>query len=98
MMGEQQGQYVPSFISEQRRALDLYEFMRLYVKPIDGVAEVRILPRGAEQCPKVYVVLDTHDVRRDERIVAILSQIQEVDYDLVPRVAIGMIPDGTREV
>lgn len=67
---------------------------------IEGVESVRLLPSTARagDRDKVYVVLATHDVRRDSRIVEVLCQIDNIDFDLVPAEAQGMIPDAARPV
>lgn len=64
---------------------------------IEGVGDVRVLPAAARapgSRDKVYVILDTHDVRRDRRIVEVLCQLDDIDFDLVPSEAQGMIPNG----
>ena len=67
---------------------------------IEGVDSVRLLAKEerAGERDKVYVVLATHDVRRDSRIVEVLCQLDDVDFDLVPLEAQGMIPDAARPV
>lgn len=73
----------------------------LEARRLDGVAEVRLLPRdrrAGRDVPKAFVVLATHDLERDQRVVNILSQMLEIDYDLVPAESAGMIPDGARRV
>jgi hypothetical protein len=77
-------------------ALPLDAALRQHVAPIEGVAHVRLLARSrrlGRDINKVYVVLQAHDVDRDRRIVDIMSQLDEVDYDLVPVAAASMIPD-----
>ena len=72
------------------------EIVREVLRDVDGVAEVRVLPprlRPASRRAKVFVVLASHDVRRDSRIVERLCQIPDIDFDLVPAAARGMIPD-----
>jgi hypothetical protein len=78
-------------------ALPLEAALRQFVKPIDGVEHVRLLPRSrrlGRATSKVYVVLRTHDIDRDRRVVDIMSQLDDVDYDLVPLAAASMIPDA----
>lgn len=63
---------------------------------IRGIEAVRLLPsetRYENAQDKVYFVLATHDIERDQRIVAIMIQFEGVHYDLVPQSAAGMIPD-----
>jgi hypothetical protein len=68
---------------------------------IDGIGTVRMLARDRRQSSanhKVYFVLNTHDMNRDERIVRLMMQFEGVDYDLVPAASAGMIPDGALPV
>lgn len=72
------------------------EIVREVLRSFDGVAEIRVLPnsrRPGTERAKIFVVLATHDVRRDGRIVEILCQIPDIDFDLVPMSAREMIPD-----
>lgn len=84
-----------SFVRSSTRDRD--EVLREILCAIEGVESVRVL-RGSGRAPgardKVYVVLLTHDVRRDRRIIEIICQLDDVDIDLVPCDAQGMIPDG----
>lgn len=76
--------------------LTLDAILREHVASIDGVAYVRMLPRSkrlGRAVNKVYIVLETHDIDRDRRVVEIMCQLEDVDYDLVPVTAAGMIPD-----
>ena len=64
---------------------------------IDGVETVRLLAserRYQHAHDKVYFVLKTHDLARDEKIVRLMTQFERVDYDLVPVASVGMIPSG----
>lgn len=63
---------------------------------IQGLAGIRLLPASARSCrtPKVFVVLESHDLMRDRRVVSIMSQYEDVDYDLVPIERAALIPDG----
>ena len=67
-----------------------------------GVQDVRVVKgqdrNGLAECDKVFVVLATHDVDRDYRIVSVLCQLESVNMDLVPKKAIGMIPSQARSI
>ena len=67
---------------------------------LPGVAGVRLLPRDrrASRTAKVFFVLETHDIKRDRKIIALMSQLEAVDYDLVPANRQGLIPDDARSV
>jgi len=75
---------------------DSLGIVREVLRQFEGLAEVRVLSarlRPASRRAKVFVVLGTHDVRRDARVVERLCQIPDVDFDLVPAASRGMIPD-----
>lgn len=59
------------------------------VLSVEGVAEVR---RGSG---RVFVVVSTHDVARDRRIVKIMGN---VDYDIVPIASADMIPENAEYI
>ena len=64
------------------------------LRGIEGIAEVRALsPRQGSRRSKVFVVLATHNVRRDGRVVELLCQVPDIDFDLVPVAARDVIPD-----
>lgn len=77
------------------------EIVREVLRQVEGIAEVRVLAakaRPASRRAKVFVVLATHDVRRDGRVVELLRQIPDVDFDLVPATASSMIPDDAARI
>ena len=86
----------PIFAPSSQRERIFAEILRSF----EGVDSVRVLARGdrASTRDKVYVVLATHDVRRDSRIVEVLCQLDDVDFDLVPVEAQGMIPNAAQPV
>jgi len=64
---------------------------------IEGVETVRLLAsekRYENAHDKVFFVLKTHDLARDEKIIRLMIQFERVDYDLVPVASVGMIPGG----
>ena len=76
---------------------DLRGTLRAVVREaeISGINSVRLLPSEARYenaRDKVYFVLDTHDLDRDERIVMVMIQLDGIDYDLVPISAVGLVP------
>jgi len=78
-------------------AMDVREALRETVCRLDGVTEIRLLAReNRQQHPrhKAFVVLSTHDLKRDRQIIDLLVQFDDLDYDLVPDTAVGMIPDA----
>jgi hypothetical protein len=77
------------------------EIVREILRQVEGIAEVRVLParrRPASRRAKVFVVLATHDVRRDSRVVEQLCQVPDIDFDLVPASARTMIPDDAEHI
>ena len=65
---------------------------------IPGVRRVLFLPRASRpnaRAPKVFVILETHDIDRDREIVDLMIQFDHVDYDLVPAESAGMVPNDT---
>lgn len=77
------------------------DIVREVLRAFEGVAEVRVLSnirRPGSQRTKIFVVLATHDVRRDSRIVEILCQIPDIDFDLVPVSASRMIPNDAEAI
>lgn len=82
-------------------ALETREALRQILRQFDGVADVRLLPltkRAGGARHKVFVLLSAHDVERDRRIVEVLSQLSDIDMDLVPAASAGMIPDGAQSI
>ncbi len=75
-------------------ALDTGQAIRRIACAIEGLREVRVLDRKSRngQRTKVFVILDTHDIDRDDRIIKLLCQLDDVDIDLVPSGAEGMVP------
>lgn len=72
------------------------EVVTTALRGVEGIAEVRVLSPGqrpGSRRSKVFVVLATHDVRRDGRVVELLCQVPDVDFDLVPIAARTVIPD-----
>jgi hypothetical protein len=71
--------------------------LRIVACEIEGVHSVRVL-NASDRAPnardKVYVVLATHDVKRDRRIVEVLCQLDGIDFDLVPSLSEDMIPSA----
>jgi hypothetical protein len=70
-------------------------------KEIEGISDVLLLPRNKKQGKarhKVFVVLGTHDIRRDRRVIQLMNQFDDVDYDLVPQISQGMIPSEAKSV
>ena len=68
---------------------------------IGGVGSVRLLPsetRYAHANDKVFFILSTHDVRRDEQIVRLMLQFEAVDYDLVPYASECLVPTAAVRV
>ena len=67
------------------------------VVPIEGVKEVRVMHqrhRDGLTRHKVFIILATHDLDRDRKIVEVMTQIDGVSYDLVPAETEDFIPDG----
>jgi hypothetical protein len=82
-------------------ALETREALRLIIRQFEGVGDVRLLPlakRVGGARHKVFVVLAVHDIERDRRIVEVLSQLTDVDMDLVPAASAGMIPDAAQSI
>jgi hypothetical protein len=82
-------------------ALETREALRQILKEFSGVSDVRLLPLGKRvggARHKVFVVLSAHDVDRDRRIVEVLSQLSDIDMDLVPAASVGMIPDAAQSI
>lgn len=82
-------------------ALETREALRLILNQFSGIADVRLLPlakRAGGARHKVFVVLAAHDVERDRRIVDVLSQLTDIDMDLVPLASVGMLPDGAQSI
>lgn len=78
--------------------LTLRGVLKRYVAAIEGVKEIRLLPnarRRGRHCDKVFIVLNTHNIERDAQLVDLMSQLENVDYDLVPATAADMIPSTT---
>lgn len=68
---------------------------------ISGIESVRLLvseERYWNAHDKVFFVLATHDIDRDECIVRLMMQIDGVDYDLVPLASAGMIPSAAAAI
>lgn len=68
---------------------------------IEGVASVRLLSsaeRYENAHDKVFFVLATHDLERDERIVGLMIQFEGVAYDLVPLASQDLVPSGAEPV
>jgi len=64
---------------------------------IEGIESVQFLYRDKRHehaNDKVFFVLATHDIRRDEKIVRLMLQFEGVDYDLVPAASAGMVPSA----
>lgn len=60
---------------------------------IPGIAEVRL----AGSAPRIFIVLEDHDIDRNRRITEQMWDLNlDVEYDLVPARALGMIPTGER--
>lgn len=78
--------------------LDTHSALRRVVLDLEGVKDVRLLPRKdrvkGNQRHKAFVVLQTHDIARDRRIIEIVCQLADVDVDLVPASSEGLIPDA----
>jgi hypothetical protein len=82
-------------------ALETREALRQIIKEFKGVGDVRLLPlakRAGGARHKVFVVLAAHDVERDRRIVEVLSQLTDIDMDLVPAASVGMIPEAAQSI
>jgi len=90
--------------SSQRRvapALEVTSAIAATLEGIPGISAVRLIARnrtGGRSHHKAFIVLRTHDIERDAQIVERMSQFDQVDYDLVPEEAEGMIPSDTIEI
>lgn len=78
---------------------DLRGLLKALFTGLDGIESIRVLAsddRYWAAHDKVYFVLATHDIDRDEQIVKLMCQLasSRVDYDLVPLVSVGMVPRG----
>lgn len=77
------------------------EVVTAILRSVEGIAEVRVLSprqRPGSRRSKIFVVLATHDVRRDGRVVELLCQVPDIDFDLVPVAARDMIPDVAESI
>jgi hypothetical protein len=83
-------------------ALSTAEVLTGILQRFEGVQDIRVLPKderhGIGARDKVFVILNTHDVKRDFQIVNVLAQIDDVDMDLVPKAAIELVPDAAVSV
>lgn len=81
---------------------DLPEVLRSLVGELPGVVELRLLDRPER--PKVFVVVDTHDLERDYKIAVRLCQFpdirlgQTLDYDVVPQPRQALIPAAAKPI
>ena len=70
---------------------ELRSRVRKALEGIPGISEVRLA--GSE--PHLFVLLETHDLDRDRTITERLWEL-DLEYDLFPARASGMIPAGER--
>lgn len=76
---------------------DVAAALKQTVALVSGVHEVRLLSserRDGRRNHKVFVVLGAHDVERDRAIVELMTQLDGIDWDLVPATAASLIPDA----
>jgi hypothetical protein len=63
--------------------------VRAALRPIPGITEVRLV--GAD----LWILVEDVDVPREYRISHALGDLDE-DYQLVPAMRLGMVPEGFR--
>jgi hypothetical protein len=70
--------------------------VRELLRDIDGIAEVLVRERTRQRRAKVFVVLATHDLRRDDEIVRRLCELDDIAMDLVAATARALVPTDAK--
>jgi hypothetical protein len=82
---------VPLFATGDTSSENRDRILRTLLRDIPGIAEVRVRESTKQRRAKVFIVLETHDLARDEAVVTRLCDL-DVAMDLVPAKARGLIP------